>query len=74
MNSLFALLALSPLFAPANDNAVIDLCLACDEASATRGDLCRVCDEDVYAHCDDADEFPYDAGDIEAARYFPGKM
>lgn len=74
MNSLIALLALSPLFAPANDNAAVDPCVACEEFAASRDGLCVRCDHDVMAHVDSAEEFPYDANDMGAADYFPGKF
>lgn len=55
MNSLFALLSLSVLAAPANDNAVIDarVCVACEAHGATADNLCDDCDADMMAHYSD---------------------
>jgi len=55
-NTLAALLALSPLFAPANDNAVIDapVCVACASHGASADNLCDDCDADMMAHYSDA--------------------
>lgn len=53
MNTALLLsLALSPLFAPANDNAVTDapVCVACASHGATRDGLCDDCDADMMAH------------------------
>ena len=69
MNSLLLTLALSPLFAPANDNAIIDVpvCAACASDGATVHNLCDTCDADMMAHYSDA---AY--GDDEAACYEAG--
>lgn len=65
---------LSPaLVIPSNDNNIIDVCEACGEAATLRGTLCAACDADVAMHCDSADFWPYDAVDMGAADYFPGK-
>jgi hypothetical protein len=55
MNSLFALLSLSVLAAPANDNAVIDapVCVACSAHGASADALCDDCDADMMAHYSD---------------------
>jgi hypothetical protein len=52
MNTLFALLALSPLFAPANDNNTIDaaVCVACASHGAAVESLCDACDADMAEH------------------------
>lgn len=67
--TLAALLALSPLFAPANDNAVIDapVCVACASHGAAVDDLCPDCDADMmsfYAsdHFCDPEALCFDAG------------
>ena len=69
MNSLFALLSLSVLAAPANDNAVIDarVCVACEVNGATADNLCDDCDADMMAHYSDGaysdpEALCYDAG------------
>jgi hypothetical protein len=55
MNSLFALLSLSVLAAPANDNAVIDapVCVACEAHGASVDALCDDCNADMMAHYSD---------------------
>lgn len=65
-------LSLSTL--PANDNNILDVCVACEASAVCRDGLCAKCDHDVMAHCDDAEFFPYDANDMGAANYFPGKF
>jgi hypothetical protein len=52
MNSLLALLSLSVLAAPANDNNTLDMpvCVACEAHGATRESLCDDCDADMMAH------------------------
>ena len=78
MNSLLLSLALSPLFAPANDNAVLDapVCVACNAHGATVESLCDGCDADMMEHystgfygCDpDAEGACYEAG-IDPAKF-----
>lgn len=52
MNSLLLTLALSPLFAPANDNNVLDapVCVACEAHGASVDNLCDDCDADMREH------------------------
>ena len=59
---------------PSNDNNIINPCVACGESAACRDGLCAKCDHDVAVHCEAADFWPYDAIDMDAARYFPGKF
>ena len=60
----------------ANDNGAIPLCEACEERPAASKDhmLCAACVADINARIDERDLFfPYDANDMGAADYFPGK-
>lgn len=53
MNSLLLSLALSPLFAPANDNNVVidaPVCVACSAHGASVDALCDDCDADMREH------------------------
>lgn len=52
MHSLFALLSLSVLAAPANDNNTFDMpvCVACASHGAAVESLCDDCDADLREH------------------------